>query len=73
MDALFVNGFPAWLLVLTMLWSIPWKGFALWKAAQLSHKKWFILLLIINTMGILDIIYLKFVARKFTVETIDEK
>jgi methionyl-tRNA synthetase len=73
MDALFVNGFPAWLLVLIMIWSIPWKGVALWKAAQLSHKKWFIILLVVNTLGILDIIYIRFVARKFTVETIEEK
>ena len=73
MDTLFVNGFPTWLLILIMVWSIPWKGVALWKAAQLSHKKWFILLLVVNTLGILDIIYIRFVARKFSVETIEEK
>ena len=71
-DAATLNGVPIWLLILVTLWSIPWKGIALWKAAQLSHKRWFILLLIVNTFGILDIIYIRFVARKYTVETIDK-
>lgn len=67
------NGFPIWLMVLVTLWSLPWKGVALWKAAQLSHKKWFILLLLVNTLGILDIIYIRFIARKYTVETVETK
>lgn len=50
-----------------MLWSIAWKGLALWRSAQLSHKKWFIAILVLNTVGILDIIYLYFVAKKYTV------
>lgn len=63
------NGFPLWLVAIVVLWSIPWKGVALWKAARLSHKKWFIILLIANTFGILEIVYIFFVARKYTVET----
>lgn len=59
---------PLWLIALVVLWSIPWKGVALWKAAQLSHKKWFIVLLLANTLGILEIFYIFFVARKYTVE-----
>jgi uncharacterized membrane protein YedE/YeeE len=35
-----------------------WKGFALWRAAELKQKKWFIALLVINTIGILEILYL---------------
>ncbi len=68
-----IPDFPTWLMVLILLWSIPWKGVALWKAARLSHKKWFILLLIVNTIGILDIVYIRFIARKYTVETIEGK
>ena len=63
---------PVWLIILLLLWSVIWKGTALWKAAQLSHKKWFVVLLFINTLGILDIIYIRFVARKYTVETIEK-
>jgi methionyl-tRNA synthetase len=36
------------------------KGFSLWYAARGSQKWWFIALLIINTLGILEIIYLLF-------------
>jgi hypothetical protein len=72
MDPAVLNSIPVWVLVLITLWSIPWKGIALWKAAQLSHKKWFIILLLANTIGILDIIYIYFVARKYTVETVEK-
>ncbi|MBU6427334.1 hypothetical protein KGQ27_03845 [Patescibacteria group bacterium] len=41
------------------------KGYALWTAARLNHKWWFIILLIINTIGILELIYLYFVAKKW--------
>jgi len=54
---------------LGMVWSIIWKGIALWKAARISHKKWFIALLVFNTIGILDIIYIYFIASKYSVET----
>ncbi|MFO0718640.1 MAG: DUF5652 family protein [Candidatus Paceibacterota bacterium] len=63
---LFFSNHPA-LAFAIMLWSIIWKGLALWRSAQLSHKKWFIAILVINTVGILDIIYLYFVAKKYTV------
>lgn len=47
-----------YLLVAITIWSIPWKGFALWKSARRGEAIWFIALLIINTIGILDILYL---------------
>jgi hypothetical protein len=46
------------LLVVLSLWSLLWKGFALWRAAQNNQRNWFIAMLIINTIGILEIIYL---------------
>ena len=67
---------PVWapvLLVLLVLWSTVWKGLALWKSARLSHKKWFIILLVVNTVGILEIIYIYFVAKKYSVETVESK
>ena len=39
------------------------KGFALWHAAKRGEKWWFIALLIINTMGLLELAYLVFVAK----------
>jgi len=47
-----------WVVWLILLWVIPWKGAALWKAARNSHKKWFIALLVINTLAVLEIIYI---------------
>lgn len=34
------------------------KGLALWHAARRSEKWWFIILLVVNTIGILELIYL---------------
>ncbi len=39
------------------VWVIIWKGIALWKAAQKKHRYWFVALLVINTVGILEILY----------------
>ena len=47
-----------WIIVLLALWTIPWKGIALWKASKNGSVLWFIALLILNTLGILDIIYI---------------
>lgn len=41
-----------------IVWSLVWKGLALWKAAHHEHKWWFIALLIVNTVGILEILYI---------------
>jgi len=47
-----------WLIGLAVLWTIPWKGVALWKATKNNHKWWFVALLVINTLGILEILYI---------------
>jgi len=62
---------PIWIILL-VIWSIIWKGFALWRAAELRQKYWFVAMLIINTLGILEIIYLFVVARKYKVEIIEK-
>lgn len=36
------------------------KGFSLWYAARGGQKYWFIALLIVNTLGLLEIVYLLF-------------
>lgn len=52
-----------WLFIVLSVWSLIWKGFALWHASARRQKIWFIVLLIVNTAGILEIIYLFFVAK----------
>jgi hypothetical protein len=41
-----------------IIWSFIWKGLALWQAARNGHKGWFVALLLINTVGILEILYI---------------
>lgn len=40
-----------------VIWSLIWKGLALWKAGTLRDKWWFIAILVINTFGVLEIFY----------------
>lgn len=53
-----------WILIILAIWEITWKGFALWKAARRGQRNWFIALLIINTVGILPIVYLMYFSKK---------
>lgn len=47
-----------------VIWTIPWKGVALWKAARNGSKVWFVVMLVINTLAILEIIYIFFFSKK---------
>ena len=47
-----------WVIILAAVWIIPWKGVALWRAARNQSAAWFIILLVVNTLGILEIIYI---------------
>lgn len=58
------NSIPLWVLILIMLWVLPWKGYSMWLAAKNRDKKWFATLLILNTLAILDIIYIFFINKK---------
>ena len=46
------------LLVVVSVWTLIWKGLALWKSAKKNHLVWFLVLLIVNTVGILEILYI---------------
>lgn len=59
-----------WALWLIALWVLPWKGIALWKAAKNSNKKWFIALLILNTIAILEILYIFVFGKKKAVVSV---
>lgn len=43
-----------------LVWVLFWKGAALWKAAGKRHLVWFIILLLVNTLGLLEIGYIFF-------------
>lgn len=46
-----------------LIWSLFWKGLALWKSASKRQLLWFAALLIINTLSILEIIYIFYLNR----------
>lgn len=46
-----------------ILWSGIWKGLALWRAARRGESVWYIVLLLVNTLGILEIIYYFLIAK----------
>ena len=51
------------LIYVVAIWTIIWKGIALWKASRNNHKAWYIILLIVNTIGILEIVYIFFFSK----------
>ncbi|OGM23642.1 hypothetical protein A2865_00145 [Candidatus Woesebacteria bacterium RIFCSPHIGHO2_01_FULL_39_17] len=53
-------GLPTILLIIVLAWLFFWKGYALWRAARNGQKYWFIALLLVSTVGILEIVYLSF-------------
>jgi hypothetical protein len=54
-----------WLvIILALVWSMVWKGIALWRAGSNRQLAWFIVIFIVNTLGILEIIYIFAFSRK---------
>lgn len=54
-------------LICLVLWSLIWKGWALWRAARLKQLGWYLALLVINTLGIFEMLYL-LVTNKYNTE-----
>ncbi|MDD2666830.1 MAG: DUF5652 family protein [Methanocellales archaeon] len=52
-----------WLIPL-IIWDAIWKGMGLWKSAKNNQRNWFIAIFVLNTIGILPIIYIKFFQKK---------
>lgn len=55
-----------------VVWSLAWKGFSLWRAARNGSKPWFATLLLTNTIGVLDAVYLFGVDRQHRTERMRE-
>ena len=43
-----------------LVWELFWKGLGLWVSARTGQRNWFISILVLNTLGLLPIIYLVF-------------
>lgn len=55
---------------LVVIWSLIWKGLALWRAAKNDSKVWYVVLLVLNTVGIVEILYYFVFGKKRTEKTL---
>lgn len=59
------------LITVITIWSTLLKGIALWRAANLKQRNWFIVMLIVNTIGILELVYLfRFASKRLTIKEV---
>lgn len=63
MEKINYQNLPVWVLILLSFWALFWKGWALWKASQKRQLLWFVILLIFNTLGLLEIAYIFYLNR----------
>ena len=47
-----------------IIWEAIWKAVGLWKSARNNQLYWFIAILVVNSVGILPIIYTVFFQKK---------
>lgn len=58
-----------WTLTIIFVWDITWRIIALWHSARQNQKVWFVALMLVNSVGILPLVYLVFVSKtKFWVK-----
>ncbi|MCK5591503.1 MAG: hypothetical protein KAI72_06065 [Candidatus Pacebacteria bacterium] len=50
---------PLWMYPI-LIWTIIWKAVAAWNAARKGHLIWFVAFFVVNTIGILPMVYLFF-------------
>ncbi|MCK4997353.1 hypothetical protein KAS08_03535 [Candidatus Pacearchaeota archaeon] len=65
------SALPIWFYPV-LFWTIIWKGIAAWKAARKGHLSWFVAFFILNTFGILPILYIFFL-NKVNFYSVDKK
>lgn len=66
-EELFLGTMPQWFLLILIpliIWDLVWRGIGLWKAGRNNQIVWFICMLVLNTVGILPIIYILFFQKK---------
>lgn len=67
---------PIWSVPLVLIlgvWTLFWKAMALWRAARKSHRVWFVIFMIVNTAGILELIYLFVITKAKSTDLLSKK
>ena len=54
----YLAGIFLFLIPLVVAWDAVWKGIAMWRAARNGNMVWYVALLVVNSAGILPIIYI---------------
>jgi hypothetical protein len=62
----FISHTDVALFTLAIVWELIWKGIGLYKAGTHKQLGWFIAMLVLNTAGLLEIVYLLFFQAKHT-------
>ncbi|HEV7424455.1 MAG TPA: DUF5652 family protein [Candidatus Paceibacterota bacterium] len=47
-----------------IVWTIFWKIYAVWLSARHDRKQWFVVLILVNTLSILEMIYVFKIEKK---------
>ena len=48
---------------IVVIWALAWKCWALWESARKGQKGWFLALFVISSFGVLEAIYIFFIAK----------
>jgi methionyl-tRNA synthetase len=49
--------------IAVVIWIYAWKGLGLWRAARKNDLIWFMAMLLVNTMGLLEITYILYLEK----------
>lgn len=66
-NAQLIQTFGTWGMFLfsgLLIWSMIWKGIGLWKAGRNNQIAWFVVMFLVNSAGILPIIYILWFQKK---------
>lgn len=63
-DSFNFGNIPAPIWALLVVWDLGAKAVGMWYAIKNNQRNWFIAVFILNTVGILPIVYLKFFQKK---------
>lgn len=56
-------GWSVGIMFVLLVWSAFWKALALWHSARRGQPWWFVIFIVVNTAGLLELIYLFGVAK----------
>ncbi len=49
--------------LVALIWELVWKMLALWRAARKNDKFWFVVIFVVNSLGLLEIAYYFYLSR----------